>query len=52
MGEKIQTTSPLKAHVRLTAEIMHTPGEGVYQSCSKKFEILDFVLFIVFIRFR
>ncbi len=31
-------------------KIMHTPGEGLYQSCSKNCEILDFAIF--FSRFR
>ena len=41
--KKFQTTSPLKARIRFTPQKnRHTPGEGLFQSCSKNCEIWNF----------
>ncbi len=43
IGEKCQTTSPLKVHITFTPpKIMHTHMVGLYQSCSKNWEISNF----------
>ncbi len=43
MGVKISNDiSSESAHQIHSQKIMHTPGEGLYQSCSKNCEILDF----------
>ncbi len=50
MGEKCQTTSPLKVHIRFTPRKYDTPRKGLYQSCSKHCEIfkLGFLSFFSF----
>ncbi len=51
MGENISyDISSESTHQIHSQKIMHTPGEGLYHSCSKNCEILDFYPF--FFRFR
>ena len=52
MGEKIQTTSPLKARIRFTPKIRHTPREGKsHPKLFKELRNLKFWIFANFISF-
>ncbi len=48
MGEKIQTTSPLKVQIH-SPKFMHAPREGLYQSCAKNCHFHFLPLFFVFV---